>query len=703
MNADLTHLQSPDPDATHVSDCFLVCGLGSLGQHCVANLKTFGVSVSAIDLVAAEHWEVANLPDLLENLLLGDCRYADTLKQAGVSRCRAALLVTDSERVNIEAALTARVLNPYIRLVVRSDQQNLNQVLAHQLDNFVAFEPTQLSASAFALAAFGDHLKGFFQLDGYRFKVVKQKITPQHRWCDRRRLHELENRNRRVLRHFAANEMGLSPTQMSRTTNPLSPSAQFYTWLPNTPVRAGDTVVIVEAEPERPQALARSKSSRQLHKKLWRGLRSLRSRQTLWQSLMQLWQANYRHQMRRVVLLCSLTIVVLCSTGTVLLWLNYPALSVLDAFYATIVLLLGGYGDLFSEFVPTISLPWWLRLFSLGLTLAGTAFIGVLYALLTEKLLTLKFQFLARRPPVPQKGHVIVLGLGRVGRRVVDLLQELNQKVVGVTRQDLENHVLPQLPIITGDKADALIKANLATAKSLIAVGDDEVQNLETGLMAYRTNSRCRLIIRTYDQRFTDKVAQLFPYTQVLCTSALSAEAFAGAAFGENVLSLFPLYGQTILVTQYQIEANDTLHSQLLAEIAYGYGVVPILYQQATEIQPRLMPSEDIRLRAGDRLVVLATIRGLRRIEQGQLARQQWHIKVESALNRDARFNGASEIACISGCDLGLARSFMEEIPGVFPQALYRHQALRIVRELMKLQVQARMLPLQEQVLGRQV
>ena len=59
--------------------------------------------------------------------------------------------------------------------------------------------------------------------------------------------------------------------------------------------------------------------------------------------------------------------------------------------------------------------------------------------------------------------------------------------------------------------------------------------------MAYRANPNCRLIIRTYDQRFSDKVAQLFPYARVLCASALSAEAFAGAAFGESVVSLFPL------------------------------------------------------------------------------------------------------------------------------------------------------------------
>jgi len=30
---------------------FLVCGLGSLGQYCVAALKAFGASVSGIDLL----------------------------------------------------------------------------------------------------------------------------------------------------------------------------------------------------------------------------------------------------------------------------------------------------------------------------------------------------------------------------------------------------------------------------------------------------------------------------------------------------------------------------------------------------------------------------------------------------------------------------------------------------------------------------
>lgn len=53
------------PIQTH-PDRFLVCGLGSLGQHCVANLKAFGVRVAAIDRLASDAWEIEAPPELLD-------------------------------------------------------------------------------------------------------------------------------------------------------------------------------------------------------------------------------------------------------------------------------------------------------------------------------------------------------------------------------------------------------------------------------------------------------------------------------------------------------------------------------------------------------------------------------------------------------------------------------------------------------------
>jgi hypothetical protein len=143
-----------------------------------------------------------------------------------------------------------------------------------------------------------------------------------------------------------------------------------------------------------------------------------------------------------------------------------------------------------------------------------------------------------------------------------------------------------------------------------------------------------------------------------------------------------------VLVTEYEVEMGDTLNQYLLAEIAYGYGVVPIFYRRQGQ-SGKVMPSDDIRLHPGDKLVILGTIRGLRRIERGQRLPQRWQVHVEQVMSMDARFEGATELTQISGCQLGTAREFMQQLPATFPYKLYRHQALRLVRRLMRSQVKA--------------
>lgn len=669
------------PETPPPNDGFLVCGLGSLGQNCVANLKRFGVPVHAINNVLPDQWQVPHLREQIDHLEIGDCRLAEVLEKAGIRQCRAVLLVTQDERVNLEAALTARVLNPRVRLVMRSDKQNLNELMGQQLKNFVAFEPTQLAAPAFALGAFGEELIGYFSLDDHRFQVVKQRLEPGHAWCDRRQLHELDTSHRRVLCHTP----GLpSAPQIS------SPSNLFYTWMPDTVLRADDEVVMIESDAQLRALTSETPkpARREMFKVIRRGVARLRDWPTLKQDLLTIWQAGAEQQLRRVAIICGVTVVALCLMGTLLLYMNSPDdIPLFQAFLYTFITLFGGYGDVFAA-LEDFNNPRLVQIFGMLMTLTGAAFVGVLYALLTEKLLTVRFEFRERRPPVPEKDHVVVIWLGRVGKRVLTTLQELDQPVVGISPHDLDSDVLPKIPLLTGDVNVALGKAHLDTAKSVVAVSEDEIQNLEVGLLAHRLNPHCRAIIRTYDQQFTDRVAKIFPFAQVLCASAISAEAFAGAAFGEHVIGLFRLYGQTVLVTQYQIETGDTLEGLLLSDVAYGYGVVPLWHQRQPEAG-RIMPSDDTRLQAGDRQVLLATIDGLRRVEQRQMAPRTWHLHIEKALTADALFDGAAEIARISGYRLGDAREFMAHLPGTLPQPLYQHQALRLARLLSRAQVKA--------------
>jgi Trk K+ transport system NAD-binding subunit len=656
---------------------FLVCGLGSLGQYCAMVLKGFGVLVSAITIPQPESWEMPTLPDLLDDLVIGDCRQPDCLENANVHACRAVLLVTSDERVNIEAAFAIRLLNPDVRLVVRSSKQNLNALLGQSLGNFVAFEASQLPASAFAIAALASEIRGFIHLGDHLLRVVKVSIDDEHRWRDLRLLHELNSATRRLLSHIPSGQ-------------PLP--TEFHQWEPDARVRAGDLVAYIEVTGNLTELAATtsvpSSSSRGWLDRLWQGRRQLLSGAYLRRKLREFWQSTAQQQTKRVAIIVGSVMLSLLVCGTVIFKLTQPGINWLQAFYTAGVMLLGSYDTVFGILSPQDSIPLWMRLMNLSYMMAGTASIAVLYALLTETLLAAKFQLPKKRPSLPPQDHVVLIGLGRVGRRVATFLQQIKHPLVGVSNQAIESSFLPQMPLVVNELTSTLSKVNLATAKSVVLATDDEMANLELGLMARAANPNCALVIRTFDTRFSASIDRLLPFAKVLCAYDLAAEAFVAAAFGERVLNLIRLNEQTVLVTEYTIASNDHLQGHLLAEIAYGYGAVPILHQRSHE-SARLMPSDDIRLDVGDRLVVLATINSLQQIEHGHMLPRQWQICLDQALSKDALFDGATTIARISGCSLATARDCMNQLPSVLPVLLYKHQAQRLTRQLRKAQVLA--------------
>jgi Trk K+ transport system NAD-binding subunit len=653
---------------------FIVCGLGSLGQNCVTAIHEFGGNVYAIDQQLPLSWEIPELPKLIENLVIGDCRQADILEQAQIYKCRAILLVTSNERVNLETAFAARSLNPDIRLIVRSAKQNLNELLTTILGNFIAFEPTQLPAPAFALAALSDEIMGFFTLDDQSMRVVQQEINHQHRWCENRMVYELNNRSRRILDHRPASDI----------FNNSAPGAVFNQLEPNTRIKVGDILTFIEfAETEfnRP-SVAKQKNWHQRFGDLGSRL--------VWVNLQKrfndylTWLGESRT--RTVATLCAVVVVVLTIIGTVLFGLFYPGISLQDAFYTTVSLILSGYGNIFSAIVSTDPGPQWLRFFGLILTIIGTGLLGILYGLSTESLLSARFQFLSRRPPVPEQDYVILVGLGRVGQGVAKFLQEFNQPLVAIANAEVDMSLLPDIPLISGNINTALAKVSLAKAKSLIAVTDDEMLNLELAMMTHAANPQSHLVIRTFEQGFTKNLSQLLPFADVLSANSISAEAFAVAAYGENVISLFRLNNQTVLVTEYFVEVGDTLDGLILADVSYGFGVVPVLYQEP-QGKVKFMPIDDIRLGDGDRLVVLATIKTLQAIEAGILTPPSWYVYIEQPLSREAIFEGANVIVRVCNVEMATARALMENLPNSLDFPLYKLQAQRLVRELIKAQV----------------
>jgi Trk K+ transport system NAD-binding subunit len=667
------------------ADWFLICGLGSLGQHCVVALKEFEVGIIAIDLMRPQSWEIANIPNLLDTTIWGDCRHQSVLAQAKIGQCRAALILTNNEQTNIETALAIRQINPDIRLAIRSSKTNLNRLLSEQLGNFTAYDPAALPARAFALAALGSTTLGSISLAQHRIQVVQQPVAIGSPWLSLRHLHEFDTPNRRLLAQAAAGD-GL-PTK-------------FHHWERDRPICVGDRLVYVEiVDPQREidrSASVKSPIDRD-RSKSWRSI--LGGYGQSWrQRLLQFSRLKLKSQVRRLAILYGFTVVGLTIVGSLLFHQYYPNISLWAAFFDTAILLLGGYGDLFGNFQQLEPIPWWLRLFALGLTIVGTAFVGVLYAILTEALLSSKFQFIQHRPVVPARGHITIVGLGRIGQQVAAILHDLHQPLVGMTLgTDVDSAFLPYLPIVTSNLSLAAIQAHCATAESVVIVTPDEILNLEIALMIQAIDPASRLVLRTEGEHLSTVLPQILPAAQILGVDAVAAEAFAGAAFGEHIIDLFRFNNQTILVTEYQVEQIDTLNGLLLADVVYGYEAIPILHQQP-QMAATLLPPDDITLAVGDRLVVMATIDGLRRIEQGKLSinPRTWRLRIEAATSESAIARATKAIAAVAGCPVATIRQSMLALPAMLPILLYQHQGQRLVADLARMQVRASLIPLKK-------
>lgn len=655
---------------------FLVCGLGSLGQNCVVALKKFNVPVIAIEQEkTSQPWEIPQLLLLLDDIILGDCRQTEVLQKAKIAKCRAALIVTSNEKVNAQTAIAIRQLNPNTRLVVRSSKENLNILLGEQLGNFIAYEPIQLPASAFALAALGTEILGLFSLDKHKIRITRRQINSKDPWSNSKYIYEINNKTRRLLTH--------TPYHYDQI------ETNFHQWDGELKIQNGDILIYAEIVDDFKVESVQISPTRQN----WR--QKLINLRKSWKPFLRnFWKLSLSQQIQGVAVISGFVVMILLMIGTILFDRFYEETNLVSAFYATATLLLGGYADLLGDFEPNESIAWWLQLFAFILNLMGKAFVGILYALLTEALLSSKFEFTKSRPPIPQANHIVIVGLGRVGCQVASLLQELGQDILGVSfNQDFDRSILPKMPLIVGNLNEALAKANLKKAKSVVVVTDDEMLNLEIALIAKTANPRNNLVIRTDGQDLSNNLSKLLPQAKILEAYQLVSEAFAGAAFGEDIIAVCPIENQNILVTEYQIEVDDTLKGLLISEVAYGYGVEVIAHAKPSQnLTP--MPSDDLQLAEGDRLVVLATVESLQRIEEGQLNldAKQYFIRVEKALNSEAAFSGANLIVLISGCSVPQARELFQHLPATLDVPLYKQQANRLVRGLNKRQVKAMVL-----------
>jgi len=207
------------------------------------------------------------------------------------------------------------------------------------------------------------------------------------------------------------------------------------------------------------------------------------------------------------------------------------------------------------------------------------------------------------------RDHIILIGLGHVGFRVLeDLLARGRQVIVIEARGDgpfVEEARARGVPLVIGDaRRESLLQdLGLDHATSLIACTNDDLVNLEVGLDARQINPNIRLVMRFFDQNMARKLGKAFSVDSIFSTSALSAPLFAAAALDERIHGAYRL-GDTLMATlELDITPNSPLVGKTADEIRALLDAPVVGVRRGKEPITHRFPRDEPR-RAGESVIV---------------------------------------------------------------------------------------------------
>jgi Trk K+ transport system NAD-binding subunit len=527
----------------------VLCGLNELGYRTLEELVRLGEDVVVV--VRSPVDELARgARELGAALVAGNYRDQAVLRAAGVPVARALVVTEDDDVGNLHAALAAQELNPALRMRLRMFNQELGRRVEELFQDCQVFDSAALAVPAFVSAALLQDWQQRLKIDGRTL----------------------------VVRRAAATEPGvLLPLARVHPDG----TADLF------PVAGDELLCLAEAPPtRRPKDPERPR--------LERGGRLA----TAWTVLL---RADLRLRIMTAI------VVGLTLTGIAIFWwFSGLNLDLIDAIYFTVTIMTTtGFGDIHLRDAPP---P--LQLYGVVLMLSGTAALAILFALITDALISARLaRVLGASIPRGLRDHVIVCGLGNIGYRTVEQLNELGVPVVAAELQET-NRYLPAVrrlgvPVLVADirLPETLRALHVEQARSVVVVTSSDIVNLETALNVQALNPELRVVQRLFDPDLAARVERAFGIHISRSPSALAAPAFAAAAAGEHVLATIAVGAEVLAVIRLRVEPGCRGQGHPVAELEAAARCRVLLLDHGDG--PTWRPAGATPLDAGVHLVVV--------------------------------------------------------------------------------------------------
>jgi Trk K+ transport system NAD-binding subunit len=518
---------------------FVVWGDNPLAHRLVAELMDTHrepVTVIVPSMSAGQAPDIAGLwpdnddPALRPVVVVAPRLSQEVLRHIGVDRAAALALVGRDDIENVDAAMMAREVSPSVRIVVRIFNPVLGEGVAAMLGDCDVLSGSEIAAPAFVAAALGDDTPRYIRLPEREFGVAG---------LDRDQL--LMAVNREQVADPDDIICGLAVT--ADRTDPIT--------LPGDETAADLVLARVSGTPPRPT------------------------------------RRRPRHPLRTTRLLLDrklrLTLAVVAGlllAGTLTLAVQ-RGIGFWQAAYLTIVTALGGADADLDRSVGE-------QIVQVILVLAGVALIPTVTVLIVGLVVNVRLALAAGELTEPISGHVVVVGLGNIGTRVIEELHALGVRVVAIDRaadargvqvaRDLDIPVL----VRNANSAETLRAASVQTCQALVVLCRDDVTNLETALLARSVHAGqdqggpgaadprppLRVVLRLFDEEFAGRIKRSFGINISRSVSYLAAPAFAAALLGREVIDTVSVGRRVLLIAEIPVGAGSAMEGSFCPEVS---------------------------------------------------------------------------------------------------------------------------------------
>jgi Trk K+ transport system NAD-binding subunit len=215
--------------------------------------------------------------------------------------------------------------------------------------------------------------------------------------------------------------------------------------------------------------------------------------------------------------------------------------------------------------------------------------------------------------------HIVLIGLGHLGFRIVQRLHEMGESVVAIELNPGSHTTIAArelgISVIEGDARhnSALDGANIKEARTIILASQHDAMNLQIALKARSLNPKIQVVIRIFDEDFAHSLQDQFGFVALSATE-MAAPVFAAAAAGADVTNPISIEGQLLSLARLTIPESSILSSKTVGYVEDNYHLNIILLRH--DHQSEMHPTDQCPLHAGDTLAVLGGPEQLSRLMQ---------------------------------------------------------------------------------------